>query len=273
MSIEVGAQYRFAFTVRNDLNVLVDPTTKVVTTTRPDMTTATPAIVADSTGTFHADYTMLAEGLHKFAAVTTGPVSTRTDYINAMVFRSVVGIDEVKLFLGYTDTDRDSILRQVMMAATEKAESIVGTCVQRTYTNDQIPGSVREVLRMPHAPLPTTASITSISSRRSGGPVYLAADLIVYPDSGTVELASGLPFDWGPWQATYSAGRQIVSEKIQLAVKEMIFDLWSNHRPYGLDDLEPGPEETAAWEAVLTQYEIPPHARAMLESEEQPGFA
>lgn len=273
MSIEVGSQYRFTFTVKDATGALVTPTTSVVTVTLPNQTTATPSIVTDSLGTFHSDYTMTVEGSHRFNVTTTGPVTTRTDYVNAAGFRSVVGIDEVRTFLGETDTSRDTILRQVMMAATERAESIVGTCVQRTYTNERIPGQTRQVLKMPHTPLPTDTSIVSITSVFPNGPTWATTDLIVYPDSGTVETLSRIPFWWGPWKATYTAGRLVIPEVVQLAVKEIIYDLWSSQRPFGADSFEPGPEETARWEQMLASYDIPPHAKSLLQQEEQPGFA
>lgn len=273
MSIEVGAQYRFSFTVKDDTGALVNPTTKVVTVTLPNQTTATPSITTDSLGTFHSDYTMTVDGLHKFNITTTGPVTTRTDYVNAAQFRSVLGIDEARTYVGETDTSRDSILRQVMMSATERAESIVGVCVQRVFTNERIPGSTRAVLKMPHVPLPTDTSITSISSVFPNGPAWTTPDLIVYPDSGTVEPLSRIPFWWGPWKATYTAGRLVIPESVLLAVKEIIYDLWATQRPFGADSFEPGPEDTARWEQMLSSYELPPHAKALLEQEAQPGFA
>lgn len=273
MSVEVGAQYRSTLTVNDATGALTDPSTRVLTVTLPDQTTATPTPSRDSVGTFHADYTMTMEGLHKFVWTTTGPNTTRTDYVNASLFRSVVEIDDVKNFIGDVSTTSDEILRQIMMAATEKAENIVGICVQRTYTNERIMGYNAQVLKLPHGPLPSITAVTSISSVFPTGPTWTTSDLIVYPDSGTVELASQLAFWYGPWQATYTAGRAVIPEGILIAVKEMIYDLWSIHRSYGSDDLEPSPAETSQWEQTLVSYDIPPHAKTYLEPYEMPGFA
>lgn len=273
MATEVGSQYRFSFTVKDDTGTPVNPATKTVTVTLPDQTTATPSVVADSTGTFHADYTFAQEGLHKFVAATTGPVTSKTDYAAANVFRSVIGIDETRNYIGETDTTKDAVLRQVMAALTDKAESIAGTCVQRRIVDERVTGSLRQVLRLGRAPLPTDTAVESVTSVFPGGPSWVTADLIVYPDSGTLELASQLPFWWGPWKVTYTAGRLVVPERIQLAVKEMVFDFWASQRSYGPGDLEPGMDDTARWETALAQYEIPPHAKSLLEIEAQPGFA
>lgn len=273
MSVEVGSQYRMTMTVRDATGALVDSSTQTAIATLPDQSTSALSVVHDSLGTYHADYTGVQEGLHKLVGTTTGPVTYKTDYVNFNVFRSVIGIDEARLYVGYTEGDRDTIFRAVLASATELAESIVGTCVQRTFTNERISGYQAQVLRMPRGPLPTDTSIASITSVWPGGPTWVTADMIIYPDSGTVELASMIPFYMGPWKATYTAGRLVVSEKIQLAVKEIIYDLWSTQRPYGADSFEPGPEDTARFEQMLASYDIPPHAKALLESEAQPGFA
>lgn len=274
MSVEVGSQYRFTFTVTDATGTLITPASYSVTAKLPDGTSASPSVVQDSTGTFHADYTGTQEGLHTFIAQTTGPVTYRSDYVNFNVFRSIIGIDEARNYIGYTEGDRDDILRMCMAAATELVESIVGACVQRRYVDERVPGSNANVIRLPHAPLPTDQSVETIKSVFPTGPVWTdPTQFVVYPDSGTVELYSLVPFWRGPWKVTYTAGRLVIPQKIQLAVKEIIYDMWSNQRPYGASDLEPGPEDTARWEQMLASYAIPPHAEVLLESEEQPGFA
>jgi hypothetical protein len=49
--------------------------------------------------------------------------------------------------------------------------------------------------------------------------------------------------------------------------------MWSIQRPYGADELEPGPEATARFEQMVATYKIPPHAMALLSTESMPGFA
>lgn len=273
MSYEVGSIYRAAFTVMDDTGALADPAAKTVTVTLPDQTTATPTINRDSLGTFHADYTLAQEGLHKISVQTTGPLTNKTDYVNAGVWRSIIGVDEARSFVGI-DADEDiTSLRQILAAATEMAEGIAGSCVQRRFVNERVTGVSRQVIRLPHAPLPSETAVETITSVYPGGPTWDNSMLIVYPDSGTVEVSSlWIPFWYGPWKVTYTAGRLVIPERIQLAVKEVVFDLWSLLRPYATDRLEPGPEDTARYEQMIAGYTMAPHAKAMLELEAIPGF-
>jgi len=273
MSVEVGSVYRSTLAVTNSVGALIDPATQTLTVTLPDQTTVTPGNTRDSLGTFHADYTIIQEGAHKFVWVTTGPVTSRTDYVNANAFRSIVGIDEVRAYISYTTTDKDSILRAIMASATDLAEGIAGSCVQRRYVNEIVSGYSAQVLRLPHAPLPTASAVETITSVWPGGPSWVTADVIAYPASGTVEAKSMIPFWYGPWQVTYTAGRLVIPERIQLAVKEIVYDMWALQRPFGVDSYELGPDETSRYEAALAQYDIPPHAKSLLEKEAQPGFA
>ena len=114
----------------------------------------------------------------------------------------------------------------------------------------------------------------SISSVWSGGPSWTPDELIVYPDTATVEAESFvMPFWYGPWQATYTAGRKVIPMSFQLALKESIFDFWASQRPYGPDQLAPGMDDTSRWETALASYDLPPHAKSLLEPYELPGFA
>lgn len=273
MSVEVGSLYRTTLTVTDALGAPATPATKVLTVTLPDQTVATPAVTTDTANTFHVDYLIAQEGLHKFQWGTTGPVTSRTDYQNANAYRSIVGIDEVRQYISYTTTDKDSILRAIMASATELAEGIVGSCVQRRHINEIVTGNEKSILRLPHAPLPSITAVETIVSVWPGGPSWATSDLIVYPATGSVEAKSMIPFWMGPWQVTYTAGRLVIPERIQLAVKEIIYDMWALQRPYGVDSFELGPDETTRYEQGLSTYDIPPHAKALLETEAQPGFA
>lgn len=273
-AIEVGASYRSSITVTDISGSPVDPASITLTVTLPDGTTVTPSITHTGTGLYYSNYTFVQEGLHKFQWVTTSPVITETDYQNVTVFRSIVSLDDVKSYINFDSSANEDILRQMMAAVTELIENVVGNCVVQTFTDERIVGRQATVLKMPHSPLPDEDAITSISSMWPGGPVWTNSnnDFMVFPDSGTVQLVSYMPFYYGPWKATYKAGRKIIPQKIQLAAYESIYDLWSTQRPYGMDQLEPGPEETARWEMMINQYKLPPHAMALLDGDAQPGF-
>lgn len=274
MTSDVGSLYRSALEVRDTTGVLVAPATKVLTITLPDQTTQTPAVTTDATGLYHVDFQFTQAGLHGFQWTTTGPVTSRTDYENAVVYRSVVGLSELRTFLNLNDTSRDDVLRQIAASATEAAEQIVGTCVIRTITNEHIPGNVRKTIRLPSGPLPDATSVTSVTSVWPNGPTWGVSDLMVYPESGTCEPVNFQGFWYGPWKATYRAGRTIIPQRIILAVCEIVYDLWATQRMVGSDMQYPGLSDTATYETAMPpDYRIPPHARALLEAEAMPGFA
>jgi len=273
MSYEVGTPYRSKLSVADENGSPESAASAVLTVTLPDGTTANPSVTDDSTGEYHADYVFTQEGLHKFTWVTTSPATTQTDYQNAVIFRSVIGLTEAKNFVNFGTSPNEDILRLIMGAATELVENIVGSCVQRQLTNIRIPGSSKVAIRLPGAPVPTDSSVTSIASIYPGGPSWTASDLIVSPESGVVQLAGLIPFWFGPWKATYTVGRLVIPQSVQLAVKEIIYDMWSTQRPYGADELEPGPEATARFEQMVASYTIPPHALSLLGTQEIPGFA
>lgn len=271
MSIQVGGLYRSSIVVYNDIGVLTTPSTSVMTVTRPDQTTATPAIVVDSAGKLHSDYQMAAEGLHRFDWVTTGPITNQTDYENAILYRSVIGLAQMRTYLQLNDTSRDAVLKGFMHAATSMAEGIVGTCVTRTVTNEHIPGSAKPVMRLPSAPL---VSVTSIISVWQGGPSWTGADLFLYNESGVVEPINMLGFWYGPWIASYVAGRTVIDQRIVMAVEEIVADLWASQRGLINDPLVPNMADEVAIEAqVPSGYSMPAHARALLKrAGAQPGF-
>lgn len=273
MSYEVGGIYRSALTVTNDVNALVDSATQVLTVTLPDNSTATPSAAHDSLGQYHADYQFTQAGLHKFQWVTTGPNTAKTDYVNADVFRSVIGLDEAKAYINFGNSANEDVLRLMMSATVELIENVVGSTVQRLVTDEYIPGTTKSAIKLPQGPVPTTNSVTRIKSIWVGGPVWTATDFTVSPDSGVVYLNGMIPFYMGPWLATYTAGRLVIPPSIQLAAKEIIFDMWSTQRPYGADELEPGPEATARFEQMISTYTMPAHATELLGTNDMPGFA
>ena len=273
-SQEVGQSYQSSITVTDDLGAPATPASVVLTVTLPDQTTATPSVSTIVTGTYYADYVFIQEGLHRFQWVTTTPSSSETDYVNATSFRSVIGLSEAKDYVNFGNAENQDILRQIMAAATEICENVVGSCVQRQLVST-ISGSSKAAIRLPGAPVPNEEAVTSIASMWVGGPVWTQAngDFIVSPESGVVYLAGMVPFYMGPWKATYTAGRLVIPSSIQLACKEIIYDMWATQRPYGADELEPGPEATARFEQMVSTYTTPAHAAALLGTNEMPGFA
>ena len=275
-SQEIGQSYRSSIAVTDPTTGdPVAPATKVLTVKLPDQSTATPSVSTLSLGNYYADYVFTQEGLHSFQWITTSPSIAETDYVNANVFRSVIGLTETKDYINFGNSLNETILRQMMAATTELIENVVGTTVQRLVTDELIPGNTKAAIRVPQAPVPTTSAVTQVKSIWAGGPVWTQAngDFIVSPDSGVVYLKGMIPFYMGPWLVTYTAGMLVIPQAIQLAAKEIIFDMWSTQRPYGADELEPGPEATARFEQMMATYQVPAHANQLLNAHAVPGFA
>jgi hypothetical protein len=280
MAIDVGGTYRSAYKVYDASGVLTAPATKVFTVTLPDQTTATPSISTVVAGSYYADYVITQEGLHKFVWVTTGPATSKSDYDNAWNYRSVIGLQEMKDFLSQVSTAQDETIRFLMAYATEMAEKIVGTCVPKTFTNEHIPGYSREVIRLPHGPLLNKTNDISVASEIPNGPVWTNTTspsltmLNVYTTAAVVEPVNYTGFYMGPWKATYIAGRTIIPQAIIMAVKLIVYDLFSTQRGALPDPLSPNFDEMSMVEARIPPgYTMPPQALALLKRHSRPGFA
>jgi hypothetical protein len=255
-----GQVYRASLTV---WNLDAPPGSVALAITKPGGTLVDPApsigaaTVAGKDYTYTYDYTLPSAGLFKFAWSTTGPGTTPApDYVNVRDFISLIGLTEAKAHLNMTATTDDDELLNFMQAATELVESRAGTCVPRQVTGEWITGSVRSLIRLPSGPLPSATSVTSISSTWPGGPTWGPDDLIVNPAAGTVRLKTMVPFWWGPWQATYTAGRTVIPERFLQACKEQLRHLWETQRGPSPSPPLPGEElftSSAGWSFSVPQ--------------------
>jgi hypothetical protein len=278
MATDVGGTYRSEYKVYDAAGALVAPSTKTYTVTLPDQTTATPSISTVVAGDYFSDYVITVEGLHKFVWATTGPSTSKTDYENAWLYRSVVGLAEMREYLGQVSTVKDELIRELLSAATEMAEKIVGTCVNTTYTNVDIPGQARMQIRLPKGPLFSATGNITVASVWPGGPSWANSGgnnaLIVHQKSAIVEPVNQQGFFYGPWKATYTAGRMVVPQRIVLAAKMIVYDLFAIQRGVLSDPLSPNYDEMSVMEArIPAGYEMPPQARALLMREARAGFA
>jgi hypothetical protein len=229
--LDLGQTFRATATVTQpDANgnpQLVNAGTCICTITLPDATTATPAVVNDSTGLYHADYVTTQAGRHSVAWVTTVPGTATTDVFNVRTYLPMIGLAEAKAHLnGVSPTGSDDDeLRNFIAAATEVVESKVGPCARRTVTQRITEGRAQLVLNT--RPVISVASVTSVWP---GGPVWLTSQLIVDTWAGIVQQAFPWPFWWGPWDVAYTAGRAIIPEKYLHAAKEQLRHLWETQR-------------------------------------------
>lgn len=273
MTWDAGSVYPATLAVTDANLNPVNPSTATLTITLPDQTTVTPTVTLPpaTTGLLLVNYATSAAlpGQYKFTWATTGPVVTKTDYVSFRTYVAGISLQEARDRLGLKTTVSDEKLRTLIASATREVEKVVGILVPRVFTNDWIPGTTRDVLRVPHGPVLTTSSVTSVASAYPSGPSWAAADLVVNTHPGTIRLVDQLPFWLGPWQATYTAGRSEIPEPVAEGIKEVVFDLWSQMRGMRTDVTE---ATAADLLQVPPYYRLPPRALAAIKPYELPGF-
>lgn len=273
MTWDAGSVYPATLAVTDANSNPVNPSTATLTVTLPDQTTQTPAVTLPpaTTGLLLVNYATSANlpGQYKFAWSTTGPVVSKTDYVSFRSYVAGISLQEARDRLGLKTTSNDEKLRTLIASATREVEKVVGVLVPRVYTNDWIPGTYRDVLRVPHGPILTTSSVTALASVYPQGPTWAASDLIVNTHPGTIRHAGLIPFWYGPWVVTYTAGRSEIPEPVAEGIKEVVFDLWSQMRGMRTDVNE---AITADALPMPPFYRLPPRALAAIKGYEMPGF-
>lgn len=273
-----GQVYRSTYTIY-DLDG--PPSSVALAVTKPDGTAQAPApatgdpTISGRDYTWTVDYTLPAAGLYGFTWASESPDTSRpTDWITCTEYRSILSLADAREYLDIRDTSRDEVLLGTLAGITALIERYVGSCVVRQVTGEVIPGTSREVIRLPSGPVPTTSSVTSIESMYPGGPSWAAGDLIVSPAAGTVRTANMQGFWQGPWTWTGTAGRLVIPADVIEGAKAALFDLWAPQRGMSADSLEPSMEEVTAYEtAVPPGWRLPPRVMQMLDGERMPGFA
>jgi hypothetical protein len=227
--IDLGTTYRATCTVTqpdiNGVAQLADAATQVCTITLPDATTATPLVVHDSTGRYHADYVTTAAGLHQVTWTTTTPGTATADVFNVRQFTSIIGLAEAKAHLNMTAVADDDELRNFLAAATELVEAKAGACVRRTVVERVSEGGYQLVLsRRP------VISVESVKSVWPSGPGWTTAQLLLDGEAGIVHQTYMWMFWYGPWDVNYTIGRAVMPERYIHAAKEQVRHLWETQR-------------------------------------------
>jgi len=287
VAVDVGQVYRASIDVTDVNNAPVNPQAATLTVTWRNATGDQSQAFAlaptagqgtlptpSPTGHVYYDWTFTEPGTYTFGWVTTGPGNGTADQITCRPYYAAVSLAEAMDWLGEQGTGQAVKVRGLVGLATRVAERIVGPTVPRRFTEEWIPGTTREVLRVPRPPLPDKTAVETIASVYPGGPAWPRdGALVVNPAAGTVRLASLLGFWWGPWTCTYTAGRLVLSEGITGGVLEILSDLWASQRWITPDSPQPDPGDVSLWESRLPPgYLPPPRAVELLQGDMQPGF-
>lgn len=270
MPYDLGATARLTAECRNPAGTLVTAATAVVTVTRPDGTTATPAPVETGVGSYRADYVTTQAGRHTVRWVFTGPAHAYTDVIDVReaALTWVFSLADAKNHLKLPGTAQDEELRRWIGATTRCVEWFVGPVAPRTVVEDHTMRQA-EVLALRQLP---AISLTTVAAVLDGGTSYDVDDLDLDGSTGIVRRLSGGCLH-GPLRVTYRAGRLIVTENISSAAELILQHLWRTR-------LGPGRPQRGGDDFDVTEpvpglgYAIPNRAMQLLSPDQlPPGMA
>lgn len=216
----------------------------VLTITKPDGTTETPAVTNPPavTGTYTVTYSPATAGryLARWVATVTNPQA----YTEAFDVRDAAppllfSLSDAKSLLNVSSTTNDAKMRDLIESTTAAVEFLAGSVVRRTVIERyEAFGSDTLVLRS--APV---LSVTTITPILTGGLTYEVANVDVDGNTGIIQNVNGKGF-FGPLRITYVAGRVVVPAAIRDAGRIILKHLWTVQTgPSGLPRLNIGNDE------------------------------
>jgi hypothetical protein len=234
MTFPIGSTVPLPVTVvGTDGTTLVDPSTLVITVTKPDgsavSTYTYPAtITRNSLGKFQANHTITLKGLHGWSAVTPGPAATYgpdsfTGADPALV--PVVGLAEVREQLRSNTAAADAQLLRWAVQATLLAEQFTHLIWStRSFTDKHADG--KPTLSLFNLPVQSVTTVIEDGATLAVGS-YTLDDFGILSRGPLVGRGFGAGQYWlsptGPIRVTYVAGPDlgVVDENIRLGVLEM----------------------------------------------------
>lgn len=268
--VDVGSIYRLTYQVYDGTGALADPNSISVAIYLPGGAPDTPpSFVRDSTGLYHADYQTITVGRHVGTISTTNPTTTKglSFDINPVgpQFAGIVSLAAGKRHINedMTQTAHDDEIMEFILVGTDIIENVIGAVVMRTITNER--HSAGGSLWLRKYPI---VSVTSIQPYLTFGVGYPISLIRWDNDSGRVERLDGYPFIGGPFAVTYAAGRQIVSQTIIGAAKQILAHLWETQRS-GMSASGPS-EEDVMYAIRGKEYTVPRRVLELLQPGKKP---
>ncbi|MDW3849659.1 phage gp6-like head-tail connector protein [Micromonospora sp. BRA006-A] len=237
-----------------------------LTLTKPDGTTASPAVDNPLFGVYTAQVTYDQAGdWLRVWQVSGAVVAVDSDqvHITAPALR-IVGLAQVKkqLNIDPADTSQDEELSGYIDAVTEVVEDIVGPVLPRTVTETHTGGAGTLILRRP--------PVISVTAVVENGTTLADGAWQVDPETGILTRSGAR---WaGTVAVTYRAGRTVTPPSIRLAAKELAQvnfrpQLGGDYSPFDTDSAEEGvPGE------VRLGFFVPRRVRELLKPYEQGGW-
>lgn len=273
-AIDVGDVYPASIDIKDTSGAAANCTTMTLTITLPDQTTVvqTTGLTNAPVGTYYFDYTTTLAGRHIVLWQGTGAnPGTFEDsfYVEPRPTRGIVGLADIKTFLGNTGTATDEQLRFFIHAASTAVEQF---CNRKfTYRSTTVTFSGSDVLD--GIVLPTNAG--TITTVVENGVTLATTDYvldgqapILYRRVGTIYTRYWLP-GTDNIVVTYTHGSSSIPADVRLAVRFMVRELWvdsqrgnNSGNPRSSDQYDVGGLEM-----------FTPVIRSLLANYVEPGFA
>lgn len=270
MITDVGDAILLTSPVIRDLTgAAVNTPTLVLTVTKPDGSTSTPAVTnTGAGGLYTATFTVDQAGLWRYIWTASGTVTSVDggQFTAATASRVyVASFAEAKARINRGDTTDDNELRSYLASATDWAEWVIGGPLSvQTFTEIHWLGYTATIVPRKRP----VVSITSITPDQ--GTALSSSSYFNNVGTGTIEFRYGASCNWHTlvYTAGLSATAFAEKERVKLAGLEVFAHLWgiqngSPARGYQTEDLVPTPFGFA----------VPRRAMEMIEADKIPGIA
>lgn len=266
MPYDLGDQVPLTFLTVDSSGNPVNCNTVVLTVTKPDNTTDSPAVTNPPavTGTYTVTYSPATAGRYvvRWVATVTNPQA----YTDAFDVRESVppllfSLSDAKATLNITSTTHDQKIRDLLESTTAAVEFLAGAVVRRSVSERYDTSGFMSSLGLRTVPLISVQSVTSILL---GGYTYNVNDLDVDTDTGIIQFKNGRAIV-GPVRIAYTAGRTIVPAAIRDAGRIILKHLWTVQTgPSGLPRLN-DPNDQGQTMMVGLGYALPNRAIQLLQ--------
>jgi hypothetical protein len=269
MPYDIADSVPIAWDVKDAAGAPANASTAVLTVTKPDGTTETPAVSnpPSVTGQYRVTYVPTLEGRYEWRAVTTVPNTAYQDVfvVRGLLSPALLSLADAKAHLKITSTASDDDLREYLEAATEIVESYVGPVVTRTHTA-RVCG-YRSEIPLPHTQV---TAVTAVTLVRDGSAPITLSDLTINTAAGVISYKNGTAFPYGDMDVTYTVGRTSVKANWTLAAKIIVKHNWDTQ----LGNLPSIQGDTPGYVVTGSGYLVPYRAISLLQSDQVPaGFA
>lgn len=272
MPYDIADSVPIAWDVKDAAGAPANANTAVLTVTKPDGTTDTPAVANPPTvtGEYRVTYVPTVEGRYTWRAVTTVPNTAYQDVfeVRESLSPALLSLADAKAHLNIpaATTSSDDKLREYLEATTEIVESYTGPIVRRTHTARVFGWRVYQIA-LPHTQVTAITAVTLVSDNSSPIPL---SDLAVNGPAGVISYKNRLWFPYGDLDVTYTVGRSYVKANWTLAAKIIVEHLWQTQ----LGNLPSVQGDAPGYVVTGSGYLVPYRAISLLQPDTVPaGFA